>query len=214
MRTYDEYIGRKFGRLTVIGITREKNKCWFICNCDCGKRTRTYYYTILNGTAKSCGCYKKEVLQALLGKYDPKDKRLACIWKGMRQRCFNEKFPNYKDYGGRGITVCDEWNDFNVFKDWAYANGYTDGLTIERVDNNNGYSPDNCRWADMKTQNNNKRNNTRLTLHGKTKTLSMWCDEYGMKYSVVYQRVHTYGWDLETALKTPLMRRHFFVAQH
>ncbi len=116
--------------------------------------------------------------------------RLKICWKNMRQRCNNPNFTYYRNYGGRGIRICDEWSDYAAFEKWALANGYNDSLTLDRIDTNGNYEPSNCRWATMKTQANNKRNNRLITINGKTQTASQWADELGVNYGVVRNRLH------------------------
>ena len=130
--------------------------------------------------------------------------RLYGVWQGMLQRCHNPKNRQYKDYGERGITVCDEWkNNYRCFKEWALKSGYKQGLTIDRINNNEGYSPQNCRWATYKEQNRNKRSNRNITLNGETKCLSEWAEFYGLGFPVVSRRLRD-GWSEEAALTTPL----------
>lgn len=121
----------------------------------------------------------------------------------MKQRCCNKNHPRDLDYGGRGITVCDEWvNDFTSFREWANSAGYNDGLSIDRIDVNSGYSPDNCRWADNKTQQNNRTTNHYITINNNTKTLREWCDEYKISYVLVRDRINKLGWNPIVALTT------------
>lgn len=122
--------------------------------------------------------------------------RLNTIYRGMKKRCYNKRSPSYTSYGGRGITICDEWlsNDhshkgFNTFKAWAITHGYAEGLTIDRIDNNKGYSPDNCRWATPKEQSNNRRSNVMITYNGETKTLKLWSETLGISYNVLVRRL-------------------------
>lgn len=136
-------------------------------------------------------------------KHGMTDTRLYRIWLGMRNRCSDPKHPHYKDYGGRGIEVCDEWKrDSKAFFDWSLQNGYADELTLDRVNANGNYCPENCRWATMKEQHNNKRNNIMLTFNGKTQTLSEWADETGINYHKLLMR-HIRGWSAERALTKP-----------
>lgn len=121
----------------------------------------------------------------------------------MKQRCYNQKSPEYKWYGGKGIAVCDEWlHDFKAFYNWAITNGYADDLTIDRKDNSKGYSPDNCRWATNKEQHNNQSNNVKITYNNKTQTLKQWSEELNVNYSTLRMRIER-GWSIERALGTP-----------
>lgn len=132
------------------------------------------------------------------------NKRLWGIWHGIKKRCLCTTEPRYKDYGGRGITVCSEWsNGFDAFADWAKANGYEDDLTIERKDVNGNYCPENCEWITLEAQAVNRRNNRRVTYRGETKPLVVWCDELGLKYDATHNRIEK-GWTVEDAFEKPL----------
>ena len=133
--------------------------------------------------------------------------RLYRIWSLMKQRCYNPKNHDYKSYGERGIIVCDEWFDYCCFRDWAIENGYSDELTIDRIDNNKGYFPNNCRWTTQKNQSRNKRNTRYLTMDGETKSLAEWVDITGIHKSTIRYRIHNMGWSTEMALSTPLTRK-------
>lgn len=136
---------------------------------------------------------------------DSKENRhLYGIWRKMKQRCLEPDSDRYKDYGGRGITVAQEWiENFDTFADWAKGNGYEDGLTIDRIDNDGNYCPENCRWLTKREQNRNKRTNKMVTYMGETKPLIVWCEELGLKYDPIHNRIDK-GWDVELAFKTPL----------
>ncbi len=133
--------------------------------------------------------------------------RLYTIWLRMRQRCNSPSDKGYPYYGGRGISVCEEWNtDYSSFRKWALAEGYTDSLTLDRIDNNCGYSPENCRWVDKKTQANNRRTNRIIEWNGEQHTLSEWAGITGIGWSTIRVRLEK-GWSVEKALTTPV-RRH------
>lgn len=142
-------------------------------------------------------------------------KRLNGIYRHMKSRCSNPNEPEYNLYGGRGITVCDEWINptraktlgwvtlgWLAFKEWSLSHGYQDDLSIDRIDNNKGYSPDNCRWANSKTQSNNRRCVYSISYKGKTQTLSQWCDELGLKYQTILRRISVQHWSFEKAFET------------
>ena len=167
----EDLTGQKFGRLTAVsryGFDEFGRQLW-TCECECGNTIVAHAYSLKQGHTKSCGCLKKEKATANLPsnqvgercpsyKHGGEGTRLYNIWKGMKRRCYNEHDSSYENYGGRGITVCDEWrNDFIPFRDWALSNGYSDDLSIDRIDNDQGYGPDNCRWADRITQRANQR---------------------------------------------------------
>lgn len=128
------------------------------------------------------------------------DERLYGIWTGIKGRTQNHNNKCYKNYGGRGITVCDEWeNSYEAFRDWALANGYQDDLTIDRIDNDGNYCPENCRWVDRITQNNNRRSNHFITHNGETKTITQWARETGLNSQIISGRLKL-GWSIEDAL--------------
>ena len=129
--------------------------------------------------------------------------RLYNIWRSMNQRCRNPKSYNYERYGGRGITVCEEWHQFIPFRDWAMKNGYADNLTIDRKDTNGNYEPGNCRWATPKEQANNKRSNRHIELDGVSHTLAEWEGITGIKLNTIWARLDR-GWPAERALTAPV----------
>lgn len=129
--------------------------------------------------------------------------RLREIWRGMLKRCENPRCKDYRHYAGRRIRVCKEWHDFDTFESWAMSHGYRDGLTIDRVNNNKGYEPGNCRWVSRKAQASNRTTNTRYTLDGKTQTLQRWSEETGVPVDRIVHRME-HGWTFERAVRTPL----------
>lgn len=127
-------------------------------------------------------------------------------WLQIKQRCLDPNYGAYKKYGAVGITICDEWkNDFLAFMNWSYQHGYKEGLSIDRIDNAKGYSPDNCRWVAWKAQCNNRRSNVMVTYQGRTQTLKQWCEEFGLRYDFIRQRMHRNGMTFEEAITKPLV---------
>lgn len=195
--------GQKFGRLTVIerAENSQKHTAW-LCECDCGQKRVVQSDHLKSGHTKSCGCYKADNLNWKT--HEKSNTRLYEIMHTAKSRCYREKDKDFKLYGGRGITVCDEWlNDFQAFYDWAMQNGYADNLTLDRIDNDKGYSPDNCRWVNIKTQQNNRRNNHYITYNGKTQTLQQWANELNLNRETILSRLNR-GWSVKKALTEPL----------
>lgn len=205
-------IGQRHERLLCVeylGLRKRadghNDKIWR-CVCDCGNEK--IVTTDLFKRLKSCGCYKKEYLHNKL--YKGRNRDLASVLSRVIERCYDSNSKAYHNYGARGIDVCNEWlNDDGAsnFQDWAYSSGYQKGLTIDRIDNNKGYSPSNCRWVDMKVQSNNKRNNIYVEIDGITKTLMQWCEQYNVPYSRVRVRYQNMGWNIKDALFTPPYRK-------
>ena len=150
---------------------------------------------------KNNGCYK----------HGGKGTKLYEVWCSMKARCFNPNNKNFKAYGGRGIFVCDEWKEsFALFRNWAYENGYKQGLTLDRIDNNKSYEPSNCRWATMREQANNQNHTLKIEYKGKIKPLTEWAEILGIKRHTLYQRIYKKGWTIERAFteKVSLDRYH------
>ena len=199
MGKFQDLTGQRFGRLIALEVVgkNSKNESIWKCQCDCGNTTEVLMGKLVHRRTKSCGCYRRD-----FKKYDAKYneiiyRRLYCIWGKMRQRCLKPYCKAYKDYGGRGITICKEWENFNNFRDWALSNGYRDDLTIDRIDNDGNYEPSNCRWATMLQQQNNKRNNRLLTYNGITMTFSDWARELGIENSTLYKRLERHSDNLD-----------------
>lgn len=199
---FDNLIGRKFGRLTVIGLSEKKSgrKSYWVCECECGNKKLVRSDGLKRGQVRSCGCLKEEQNIINLDRTTHGDtptgghKRLWQIWQGMKKRTSNPNDNAYPRYGGRGITMCNEWREsYIAFKEWALANGYADNLTIERTDVNGNYEPSNCKWATQKEQCNNRRSNVHIEWQGKTQNIKQWADELGFSYRVLHDRYHRYG---------------------
>ena len=191
--------GQTFGRLTVIKRVEnaKNNKAQWLCQCSCGKQKIIKSSNLIRGATRSCGCIKEE---KRLGELH--NSRLHRIWNNMKQRCSNPKNTNYVHYGKRGITVCKEWIDFKPFYNWALSNGYKDTLSIDRIDVNGNYEPNNCRWVNNKTQSLNRTNNRIININGEAKTLTEWCDIYNIDKKLVYDRLER-NWDEVKAIITP-----------
>lgn len=196
--------GQKFGRILVLKRAENKNRrVTYLCKCDCGKELVILAQNLANGTTKSCGCLKLELVtkraKNLHRSHGKSKTRLYRIWCAMKCRCFNKNSKRYTDYGGRGITVCDEWkNDFVVFATWANANGYNDTLSIDRIDVDGDYEPSNCRWATVEEQNVNKRHSRYISFKGEKKTITEWAREMHIDRKTLVFRLDT-GWPLEKA---------------
>lgn len=179
--------GHRFGNWQVISYAgKDKHgNSQYNCQCDCGSIRAVQYANLISGTSKSCGC-----LNGLpRSKHRASNTRLYRIWSGMRYRCNNESCGSYKDYGGRGISVCDEWsNSFQAFQEWALSHGYQDDLSIDRIDVNGNYCPENCRWATYKEQANNKRNTIYCEIDGIRKTISQLSEDTGISKQALYYR--------------------------
>lgn len=188
-------IGQRFGRLTVVGLA--SNATWK-CLCDCGgERQSVYTYALRAGKTSSCGCLKREQAAAngrATATHGMRHSRLYMVWSGMKSRCLNTKAHNWSSYGGRGIRICDEWMNFEPFRDWALSYGYSRGLSIDRIDNDGHYEPGNCRWADVVTQANNRRSCVMVEIEGVMKNIAEWARLSGLSQEVIQQRIKS-GWE-------------------
>lgn len=207
MGRFIDLTGRKFGRLTVIARAENKGEIVFwLCECECGKVRVVQGCSLRSGRTKSCGCLQKEKVAKMHethGQACGNHTRIYKIYHKIKGRCTKENDSCYKEYGGAGITLCDEWlNDFRTFYEWAMANGYADNLTIDRIDGTKGYSPDNCRWATYKVQNNNTSRNHLITYNGKSQTMAQWAEEMGINYGTLSARLNRSKWSIERALTT------------
>lgn len=195
--------GQRFGRLVVVkrADNSADGRARWLCKCDCGKEIVTYGSWLRNGDTKSCGCLKLDMFIKRSTKHGGRNSKLYRTWSSMLQRCNNPNDKDYSEYGGRGIKICKEWEtDFSAFQKWALANGYKEGLTIDRKDNDKGYYPENCRWTDAKTQGNNKRNCRYITYKGQRKTVAEWSEITGIPHETLLYRLN-HGWETERILK-------------
>ena len=206
----NDFLGKRFGRLTVISKadpikegSSGRLRPAVLCKCDCGKEKVVRIMCLKRGSCVSCGCLARDNASKRLLKHGMTHTRLFSIWDGMLDRCYHSYSIMYKNYGGRGISICDEWlKDFINFYHWAIDNGYEDDLTIDRINNDGNYEPSNCRWATYKEQARNKRNNHTLTFNGETKTISEWAETIGIPASTLGNRIYK-GMPIERALTMP-----------
>lgn len=208
----DDWVGKQFNDLTVIGLKHEPKRWKWICRCKCGSIKSYLPKKILTGNTKSCGCAKAERCRKMTEmyriKHNGRSERLYHIWRGIKQRCLNETGKDYKNWGGRGISVCDEWrDDYAAFREWAEKSGYEEHLTIDRIDVNGNYCPENCRWITQKEQCRNKRKTVYVEYNGERKPLVEWCEELGLKYRTIYGRIHSRGWTVERSFEEPIDTR-------
>lgn len=201
---------KTFGRLTVIKRVppHKKSHCaYWLCRCECGTYIEARGSSLIQGHTTSCGCYLKELRKKMNTKHNGYGTRLYNIWQGMKRRCYNIDDKDYHNYGKRGIIVCEEWrDDFANFQLWAIKNGYTNLLTIDRINNNGNYEPSNCRWISMEEQNNNKRNTRFVTYNEETHPVSYWLKKQNISKSCFYGRIKE-GWNDLEALE--LVKRDF-----
>ena len=205
MGKYIDITGQRFGSWTVLekAPPRPGGKgAYWICECDCGAISEVQGASLRKGDSKSCGCRKGEFVSYARSAKRYPYRRLKIIWRNMIARCENESAISYPLYGARGITVCPEWKSLNAFAIWSLENGYSDNLTIDRIDGSKGYSPDNCRWVSKIEQQNNKCNNHLLTVDGVTDTIANWARKTGLSHSLISSRIDN-GWNDERAVKTP-----------
>ncbi len=203
MGRFHDLKGQRFGRLTVIErapdkTTGSKPKVMWRCHCDCGEETIVWASSLVRGTTVSCGCKTRK------HGFSHKE-RLYETWKNMRRRCSDPKNKRYAQYGGRGITICPEWDDYAVFREWAMSHGYADDLTIDRIDVDGNYCPENCRWATTNEQMNNMTKNRMITYRGETMSMSRWAERLGISYGTMNHRIQR-GWSMERIESTPERR--------
>jgi hypothetical protein len=195
---HKDLIGQKINKLNILDYKIENKRSYFYCECDCGNKKWIRSDGIASQQTKSCGC--------LVGSPTHKmtNTRLFSIWRHMKDRCLNSNIDDYKSYGGRGIKICDVWlNDFMVFYDWAIKSGYSEKLTLDRIDVNGNYEPSNCRWATRSQQNNNKRDNVLIEINGETKTITQWSKLKGISRTEIRRRLEK-GLENDELIRPPL----------
>lgn len=216
-RSYEDITGKTFNRLTVIRpVTVNKLTKWE-CRCSCGNVKAVDGLALINGRTKSCGCLQKDTMAERAKRartHGFTHHRLYACYYRMRHRCENPADCSYERYGGRGIKVCDEWkNDIMSFINWGIENGYKEGLSIDRIDNDGDYSPENCRWADATQQCNNRRTNAFVTYNGETHTYAEWSRITGIKPLTIRHRIEEAHWSIEDALTVSTDERRYGILQ-
>lgn len=222
--------GQRFGMLVVLGVSKDvyidpkrgkKYKKWD-CQCDCGKIVSRTTYSLTNKKLRnpSCGCNRIKCAKENFTKHGGRKDRLYHIWASIKDRCTRESNKYYYIYGARGISVCDEWlNDYSAFKEWAYANGYNENAgymqcTIDRIDTNGNYCPENCRWVGLDVQSNNKSNNITIEYNGETHTLIEWSRILGIKWGTLRKRLLDLNWSVKEAFTIPVSKKKIRYNKH
>jgi hypothetical protein len=205
--------GNRYGRLTAIKINHikifksgSKGEYW-LCKCDCGNE-KIILKNSLGKRSNSCGCLLREKNGERMKTHGESKTRLYGIWEAIKQRLYNKNHNSYINYGGRGISICNEWKSFNTFKEWALKNGYNNNLSIDRIDVNGNYDPANCRWVTLQEQANNTRRNVNIEYRGVTMTASQWSNAVGGNNGLVAKRIRR-GWSEERAVNTPIGKGDF-----
>ena len=197
---YTDLTGTTFGKLVVVGF-HEKGKHGhykWLCKCECGNESVSFASNLLRGIATSCGCYGRNIIGGNTRTHGMSKTRMFKIWVGIRKRCTNPNMTSYKDYGGRGIKVCERWDEYiNFYNDMK--DGYSDSLTLERDNPNGDYEKSNCRWATSKEQGRNKRNTRSIDLEGRSLTAAAWAEISGTESSTIIWRIKK-GWDVRRAI--------------
>lgn len=191
----------KYGRLTIIDNGEAPISQKVLCRCDCGVEKNIILASLRRGSTTSCGCLQKERVST----HKKSKNRIYYIWSSMIQRCTNPKQHSFNRYGKRGIVVCEEWKKFDNFNLWAINNGYQENLTIDRINNNLGYFPDNCGWVTSKENSRNKGNNAIIAAFGEIKSIIEWVEDnrFKIKYATLWARLKN-GWPAEIALTEPI----------
>lgn len=207
----EDLTGRNFGRLTIISRAENDkygNTRWN-CKCACGAIKTIPRNALMRGLTVSCGCYHKEDVAKRQTTHGESKTKLFREWQYMKRRCYQKTYKFYSYYGGRGISVDEKWvSSYLVFKEWAISHGYQEGLTLDRIDTNGNYTPDNCRWVTRKIQMSNTRATHLFTIKDETHSLTEWARIYNVPTETLRRRVIDKGWDIEKALTTPALDAH------
>lgn len=219
----DDLTGKVFGELTVVRfVPTDSRRSHWLCRCSCGKEIIAYSGHLKSGHTSSCGNFThrkiktmpeeaKQKIREAKTKHNGCNERLYRVWASMLNRCENPNEYAYKWYGAKGIKVCEEWHDYAVFREWAMATGYDETAvshqcSIDRINGDMDYCPDNCRWVDAKAQSNNRKSNVLLTYNGKTQNLKQWSEETGIRYGLLESRWRK-GWEVQDILDHSDKRR-------
>lgn len=208
IHNFKNLTGMTFGQLTVLAFAGNRgDKAVWRCRCFCGKEIVAYACNLSSGKSKTCGCVRDKATGDRSRKHGLSRSSEHNAWQHMRRRCFNKRDKSYRNYGGRGITVCDEWRDsFEAFyRDMGPRPSAQH--SIERINVNGDYEPNNCRWATRKEQSRNTRRNFYVTFQGITATLAEHCERLGLRYGAIALRLRRYGWSIEDAFLTPLRKQ-------
>lgn len=198
-RCFIDLTGNKYNHLTCIRWENKNDCIYWLCKCDCGNETWVKPNNLKNNSVKSCGCIRANVNKI----HGMSHTRIHNIWSKMIERCFDSNSKMYKWYGKRGISVCGEWkgtDGFLSFMKWSLENGYSENLTIDRIDNNGNYCPENCRWTDKITQANNTRANKKIEYNGEIHTIAEWSRIVEIPYYTIEQRILKLNWNIGEAL--------------
>lgn len=201
-------VGKKINRLTILKESncKKHNRITLVCKCDCGNIIDVTQNSLYKGNTKSCGCIRIEKPNHTT--HNLRDSSLYNVWANIKQRCYNEKFGKYSDYGGRGIIVCDEWkNDFLEFYNWCIVNGYKKGLEIDRKNNDGNYEPNNCHFVTRSGNMRNTRANVVIEYNGKKKTMKEWAIDLGIPYMRLQQRIGKLRMPIDRALNIGKLNR-------
>lgn len=205
--------GQKFGRLTVVKRAKDKirkngkHEIMWECLCDCGNIEIVSRGSLRSSKVRSCGCLRKENTQKMKTKHGLRNTRLYKTWSNIKSRCYNPNKDTFNYYGERNIIMCDEWKEnFLSFYNWSIEHGYKEELTIDRINPNGNYEPNNCRWITMKKQQNNKLNNHYIIYKGEKHTLMEWSEILNINYKALHKRLAYLNWSIERAFTTPIKK--------